>query len=65
MSNVTQVIPFMDEIIMALAELSEAYANVPMLSRTHGQPASTTTMGKEMANFTYHLKSQRDKVIII
>lgn len=39
--------------------LSEEYADVPMLSRTHGQTASPTTMGKEMAIFAYRLARQR------
>jgi adenylosuccinate lyase len=39
--------------------LAEEYANVPMLSRTHGQTASPTTMGKELAIFAYRLARQR------
>ncbi len=41
-----------------LAELGEAFAAQPMLSRTHGQPASPTTMGKELANFVWRLQSE-------
>lgn len=52
----------MDDLIKAIAALSVEYADAPMLARTHGQPASPTTMGKEMANFAYHLKLQRDQV---
>ena len=40
----------------ALAALAERHANVPMLSRTHGQPASPTTLGKEFANFAWRLR---------
>ncbi len=40
----------------ALAALAERHAHVPMLSRTHGQPASPTTLGKEFANFAWRLR---------
>ena len=39
-----------------LAALAQRYADAPMLSRTHGQPASPTTFGKELANFTARLQ---------
>ena len=42
--------------------LAEEYADVPMLSRTHGQTASPTTMGKELAIFAYRLARQRKQV---
>lgn len=48
----------------ALQRLAEQYAAVPMLSRTHGQTASPTTMGKEMANVAYRLARQRQQVVI-
>ena len=54
----------MDRLIHAISHLAETYADVPMLARTHGQPASPTTMGKEMANFVYHLNQHREKVCI-
>jgi adenylosuccinate lyase len=47
------VLPMMDKIIAAIADLAEQHADVAMLSRTHGQTASPTTMGKEMAVFAY------------
>lgn len=57
----TQVIlPSMDTIIDAITKLAHDYAEQPMLSRTHGQPASPTTLGKEMANVVYRLKRQRE-----
>ncbi len=43
----------MDKLIAELSRLSVEFADVPMLSRTHGQTASPTTMGKEMAVFAY------------
>ena len=58
----TQVLlPKMDELIGAITRLAHAYADQPMLSRTHGQTASPTTLGKEMANVAYRLKRQRDQ----
>lgn len=46
----------MELLMQAIYALSQKYADQPMLSRTHGQPASSTTLGKEMANFLYRLK---------
>ncbi len=58
----TQVLlPALDELVDAVADLGRRYADVPMLSRTHGQPASPTTLGKEMANVAYRLGRQRDQ----
>jgi len=57
------VLPMMDDVIGAITELAHRYAGVPMLSRTHGQPASPTTLGKEMANFVYRLRRQRQLFI--
>jgi len=53
------LLPGLDEIIDAIARLAQEYADQPMLARTHGQPASPTTLGKEMANVAYRLKRQR------
>lgn len=52
----------LDEIITAIKNLAQNYAEIPMLSRTHGQPASPTTMGKEMANVVYRLERQRNQI---
>lgn len=60
-----QVLPTMDKVISELARLSVEFAAVPMLSRTHGQTASPTTMGKEMAVFAYRLKRQRDQLAAV
>jgi adenylosuccinate lyase len=49
----------LDAIIDAIKSLAHDYAEHAMLSRTHGQPASPTTMGKEMANVVYRLQKQR------
>lgn len=56
------MLPQMDELISAIRELAVRHAEIPMLSRTHGQPASPTTLGKEMANFAIRLERQRQQV---
>jgi adenylosuccinate lyase len=53
------ICPAMDAIIEALSQLARDTAAVPMLSRTHGQTASPTTMGKEVANTVARLRRQR------
>ncbi|EUD66846.1 adenylosuccinate lyase [Plasmodium inui San Antonio 1] len=45
------VIPCIEKIMLKLKQLAVEYSDVALLSRTHGQPASSTTFGKEMANF--------------
>lgn len=50
--------PIWQTLIVKLSKMAEEYANLPMMSRTHGQPASPTTMGKELANFAFRLKRQ-------
>jgi len=53
------MLPIMDEIIEAIRSLAHRYADQPMLAHTHGQPASPTTLGKEMAVFAARLKRHR------
>ncbi len=48
-------------IVEQLTRMSEAFAAQPMLSRTHGQPASPTTMGKELANYAWRLHRESRK----
>jgi adenylosuccinate lyase len=50
------ILPKLRELLTALTYLAVANADVPMLSRTHGQPASPTTLGKEMANVAMRLQ---------
>ena len=50
--------PEMTKMIDAIAAMGVDYATTPMMSRTHGQPASPTTLGKEMANVAYRLARQ-------
>jgi adenylosuccinate lyase len=59
-SNV--VLPYCDQLINALKNLAKEHASIPMMARTHGQPASPTTMGKEMANVMIRLQKQRDQI---
>jgi len=56
------LLPAMDEIITRLTEQAQEFAEQPMLSRTHGQTASPTTVGKELANVVYRLRKQREQV---
>lgn len=50
--------PLVDELIAKLDELADEWKNVPMLAKTHGQPASPTRLGKEITVFTYRLGKQ-------
>jgi len=55
------LLPRLDALITRLRTLAHENAAVPMMSRTHGQPATPTTLGKEIANFTYRLQRQRSR----
>ncbi|OGT88916.1 MAG: adenylosuccinate lyase [Gammaproteobacteria bacterium RIFOXYA12_FULL_61_12] len=55
----------MDGVIESIRRLAHAHAERPMLSRTHGQPASPTTLGKEMANTVHRLHRQREQVAAV
>ena len=59
------LLPALDKVIARLRELAHTYAEVPMMSRTHGQPATPTTMGKEMANVAYRLQRARKNVAAV
>ncbi len=50
------LLPSLSAVIAKLTELAHANADLPMMSRTHGQPASPTTLGKEMANVVARLQ---------
>lgn len=54
--------PKLDEVISRLTELALEFSAQPLLSRTHGQTASPTTMGKELANVAYRLKRQQKQL---
>jgi len=59
------LLPLMNEVIEAITSLAHEHAEQPMLCRTHGQPASPSTLGKEMANVVARLTRQRDQLITI
>ena len=52
----------MEELINHLATMAKEFSNQPLLSRTHGQPASPTTVGKEFANIVYRLRRQHEQI---
>ena len=59
------LLPELDRIIAAITRLAHQHADRPMLARTHGQPASPTTLGKEMANVAYRLQRQRAQLAAV
>jgi adenylosuccinate lyase len=59
------MLPRLDELVEALKRLAHRHAGVPMLSRTHGQAATPTTLGKEMANFAYRLARARNRIAAV
>jgi adenylosuccinate lyase len=59
------LLPLMDDLITMLGELARIYADEPLLSRTHGQTASPTTVGKELANVVARLRRQREQYAAI
>ncbi|OGO95744.1 MAG: adenylosuccinate lyase [Coxiella sp. RIFCSPHIGHO2_12_FULL_44_14] len=54
----TALLPRLRTLLQTLTQLAHRYAETPMLARTHGQPASPTTLGKECANFVARLKKE-------
>ena len=56
------LLPAIDSLTASLRALAHAHADAPMLARTHGQPASPTTMGKELANVVARLDRQREQI---
>ncbi|MBS4037048.1 MAG: adenylosuccinate lyase [Hydrogenophaga sp.] len=59
------LLPSLDAVIDKLREMAQAFADVPMLSRTHGQTASPTTVGKEMANVVVRLQTARERIAAV
>jgi adenylosuccinate lyase len=59
------LLPALDAVIAKLRSMAHVFAEVPMLSRTHGQTASPTTVGKEIANVVVRLASARGKIASI
>jgi len=56
------LLPALEKVIARLTDLAHDLADLPMLSRTHGQPASPTTVGKELANVVYRLRRAWDAI---
>ncbi len=59
------LLPGLDGLIAKLREMAHTYAEVPMLSRTHGQTASPTTVGKEVANVVIRLQTVRARIAAV
>jgi adenylosuccinate lyase len=57
------ILPAIDDLLSLLRRFAHTYAHLPMLARTHGQPATPTTAGKEMANVIARLQRQTDQLI--
>ncbi|KZN55379.1 adenylosuccinate lyase [Pseudoalteromonas luteoviolacea CPMOR-2] len=56
------LLPYCDNLLAAIKEKAIEYKSVPMMTRTHGQPASPSTMGKEFANVYVRLQRQREQI---
>ena len=56
------MLPMIDRVAARLRELAREHAELPMLARTHGQPATPTTLGKEMANVVYRLERAASRI---
>lgn len=59
------LLPIMRQLMDGIRELAVTFADLPMLSRTHGQPASPTTLGKELANVVYRLSRQVEQITAV
>ena len=59
------LLPALDAVVAKLRQMAHTFAAVPMLSRTHGQTASPTTVGKEIANVVVRLEAARDKIAAV
>lgn len=56
------ILPALDDLLLLLRKFAHEHAGLPMLSRTHGQPATPTTVGKEIANVIARLQRQIDQL---
>ena len=58
-------LPRFDAVVAKLRELALAHRDQPLLAHTHGQPATPTTFGKELAVFVHRLRRQRDRIVAV
>ena len=58
-------LPLLDELVGQLRQYAEEWRDVPMLAKTHGQPASPTRLGKEVMVFVYRLEQQRKSLLAV
>ncbi|WP_294258547.1 adenylosuccinate lyase [Propionivibrio sp.] len=59
------MLPMLDRVVAFLRKLAHEHADVAMMARTHGQPATPTTLGKEMANVVYRLERSRSRIAVV
>jgi adenylosuccinate lyase len=59
------LLPALDRVIETLVAMAKSLADAAMLSRTHGQPATPTTLGKELANFAHRLRRARKGIAAV
>ncbi len=59
------LLPMMDKMSERMRGLAHRYAELPMLARTHGQPASPTTLGKELANMVFRMRRQHAQLAAV
>src|ERR671914_810801 len=64
-SRAKVMLPKLDELTSSLKTLARKHAALPMLSRTHGQAATPTTLGKEIANFAHRLARARERIAAV
>jgi adenylosuccinate lyase len=64
-SRTSVMLPRLDELVAAVRAAARRHAALPMLSRTHGQAATPTTLGKEMANFAHRLARARERIAAV
>ena len=59
------LLPTVNEVLEMINQLARQFAAIPMMSRTHGQPASPTTLGKEFANVVYRMRRQLEQIAAV
>jgi len=59
------LLPMVNEVLEMINHLAHQFADIPMMSRTHGQPASPTTLGKEFANVVHRMRRQLQQIAAV